>query len=666
VGLKGIIVHRKQVLHADNDRNYLDARSEFLELEGYQVLKAYSPEEAERIFERENVHLAILDIRLVNDNDEEDISGILLAKDERFKRVPKIFVTGFPTFEAVREAYGPVIGGESIAHAFLAKKEGPKALLEVVNSAYEKVVGINWKLKIVWDEMGLLSFPYLTLLLESDLDPTLLISRSSELEDLFRKLFFTDEQISVVRLNWLRDGRACLTLFAMKEGSSRQAIAIFGHWDVVFDQFKLAEKYLVKGSALFSQPAFAETLRYAGFVYTIPDAGGGPLQTGPTFFQEAVDKNIRAALENLYKQVLPSWQKQERSELSEADLAAIYCDRLGIPVQPESIEKAQYKALALFDSARSYSLVKEISIEGREIVFVFTNGQIYRGPDPLAALFDPLAFDKQPTVIAPTFGGIAASSLLIDQEGRVYPTDVSTITQSPILEDFVSIETEFHFNKIGSLNLYTLWDFEKQLGEFKTLNDQLPAGNVEPECRKVLVAIQTIRKLAAEIAGEALEPYLIGLFHYTLKALLPYDPLIHLAKYQAAQLVHRLMAASMIIAQIKRLSEDEKSSRADPGAEEGLQINEASRKVSVDGRELRLTQTEFKLLLYLYQNPNRLCSREEILSQVFEIKGGGTKSDKGLLNTHIDRLRKKIDFSSAKHRYIVTIRGEGYLLDLKP
>jgi DNA-binding response OmpR family regulator len=659
------MVDRKRVLHADNDRNYLDARSEFLEMEGYQVLKAYSPEEAERIFERENIHLAILDIRLVDDNDEGDISGILLAKDEHFKRVPKVFVTGFPTFEAVREAYGPVIGGEPIAHAFLAKKEGPKALLEVVNSAFDKVVGINWKLKIVWDEMGLLSFPYLALLLESDLDPTLLYPRSSELEDLFRKLFSTDEQISVVRLNWLLDGCTCLTLFTMKEGSSRQAIAIFGRWDVVCEQYKQAEKYLQKESALFTQPTFAESMRYAGFVFAIPDTGSGPLRTGPTFFQEAADRNIRVALENLYKLVLPGWQKQERSEVSEADLAAIYRDRLGILVQPELIEEARRKAQALADSARSNSIVKEISLEGREIVFVFTNGQIYRGPDPLAALFDPHAFDKHPAVIAPTFGGITASSLLIDQEGRVYPTDMSSITQSPILEDFVSIEAELHFNKIGSLNLFTLWDFEKQLCELKTLNDLLPAGNVEPECRKALAAIQTIRKLAAEIAGEALEPYLIGLFHYTLKALLLYDPQLYLAKYQVAQLVHRLMAASMTIAQINGLSRDEESSGTDPVTGGGLQINEASRKVSVDGREVRLTQTEFKLICYLHQNPNRLCSREEILSQVFEIKGGATKSDKGLLNTHIDRLRKKIDLSSAKHRYIVTIRGEGYLLDLK-
>lgn len=656
---------RKRVLYADNSHDYLDARSEFLERKGYQVIKAYSPAEAEQILERENIHLAILDIRLVDDNDDSDISGFLLAKDERYKRVPKIIVTGYPAFEVVREASGLNIGGKPIALAYLAKEEGPEALIEAVNLAFEKVVGINWKLRTVWDEMGLLSFPYLTRLLESSLDPALLAPRNSELSDLFRKLFPTDEQISITRLYWLRDGCACLTLFALNEGSSRQAIMIIGRWEAVNEQHRRAEQVLGKESTLFAKSAFAESLHYAGLAYAIPDSGGDPLQTGPTFFHEAGDKNGRIALENLFKQTLHSWHQLERSEISRADLGAIYRDRLGILTQPESIKEAQRNVQVLVGRAGSYSLVREISWEGREIEFVFTNGNIFRGPDPLAALFDPHAFNKQFAEVTSTFGGITASSLLVDQESRLYPTDLSSITRSPILEDYVSMECEFHFDRISSDNLLTLWDFEKQLGKSKTLNDLLPAGNVESECRKALAAIQTIRKLAAEIAGDALEPYLIGLFHYIMKALLRYDPQLYLPKFQVAQLVHRLLAASLVIAQIEKLRGDEDGSSADPTEEAGLQINESSRKVSVDGREVGLTQTEFKLLLYLHKNPNRLCSREEILSKVFEIKGTPTKSDKGLLNTHIDRLRKKIDLNPAKHRYIETIRGEGYLLDLK-
>ena len=656
---------KKRVLYADNDRNYLDARSELLEIEGYQVIKAYNPEEAKRILEQENIHLAILDIRLVDDNDEGDISGILLAKDELYKRVPKIFVTGFPSYEAVREAVGLIIGGEQIALAFLAKKEGSKALIEAVNTAFEKVVGINWKLRFVWNEMGLLNFSYLILLLESELDPVLLTPRSSELKELFCKLFPTDEQISVVGLSWLRDGCACLTLLVLNKGSSRQAIVIFGHHKSIVEQHKGFKEYQEKVTELLPQPIFAETSRFAGLAFSISDKGGVPLQNGSFFFQETGEKNVRVALENLYKQTLYNWHQRDRSETDEADLAGIYRNRLGILNQRESLEEALRVVRYLADIAHSYSLIREIFLEGDEIVFVFNNGIIFRGINPITYLFDPQAFKKQSTVITSTFGGIASKSLLIDEECHVYPTDMLSITKSPILEDFISIECEFHFDRIRTNNLLTLWDFEKQIGESKRLNDILPTGGLDPECRKALAMIQTIRKLAAETASDTLEAYLIGLFHHTMKTFLLYDPQIIPAKYQARQLTHRLMAASLFITQIEKQMRDENGPSVDPSEDNGLQINEASREVSVDGRVVPLTQTEFRLLLYLYKNPNRLCSREEILSKVFEVKGTPTKSDKGLLNTHIDRLRKKIEINPAKHQYFVTIRGEGYRLDLK-
>jgi len=660
-------VDKKRVLYADNDHDYLDARSEFLEIEGYEVLKAYSPEEAEMLFARENIHLAILDIRLVDDKDEGDISGVLLAKDERFQRVPKIFATGFPTFEAVREAYGSMIGGEPYAHAFLAKKEGPKVLTDAVNSAFEKVVGINWNLRIVWDELGLLSFPYLALLIDSGLDTALLTARSNELRDVFRKLFHAFGQITIVRLNWQRNECACLTLYAMNKGTSHQVIVVFGRWKAVKEQRERASEYLAVESGILPQPIFAESLRYGGLAYMLPETESMPLQIGPSFFHEAGDRNVRTALENLFNQTLYKWHQLESFKSNKANLAAIYLDRSGLLIQSESFEETRLKVLALAVFARSYSLVKEFSLEENEIILVFSNGEIFRGPDPIAALFDRPALNKQSVVITLTFGGIRTSSLLIGQESCVYPTDIASITKSSVLDDFISIECEFHFETIDSTNLLTLRDFENQLSESKSLKDTLATGNVEPECRKALTVIQSVRKLAAETAGDILEPYLTGLFYYTLKMLIDYDLQIIPTKCQTVHLVHRLMAASLFITQLEKHKKNiDGAGSVDSGEDAELQINEASREVFVDGRKVQLTQTEFRLLLYLYKNPNRLCSREEILSKVFDVKGTATKSDKGLLNTHIDRLRKKIELNPAKNQYFVTIRGEGYRLILKP
>ena len=124
--MKGVI------LFADNDHRFLKVRKEFLEKEGYQVIPAADPTEARRILEQEQVDLAILNIRLIDDTDERDNSGLVLAK-ETAPSVPKIILTGFPTWEAVREALGPDLDGVPAAVDFVSKQEGPEAMVQAVD-----------------------------------------------------------------------------------------------------------------------------------------------------------------------------------------------------------------------------------------------------------------------------------------------------------------------------------------------------------------------------------------------------------------------------------------------------------------------------------------------------------------------------------------------------
>ena len=63
-----------QVLFADNAPDFLNTRAEFLENAGYHVVKAYTLEEARQLLANAHIHLAILDIRMVDDDDERDVS----------------------------------------------------------------------------------------------------------------------------------------------------------------------------------------------------------------------------------------------------------------------------------------------------------------------------------------------------------------------------------------------------------------------------------------------------------------------------------------------------------------------------------------------------------------------------------------------------------------
>jgi len=123
---------KETILFADNDVRFVNTRKEFLEQNNYQVLVAHQPAHAKGILENQKVDLAILDIRMIDDNDQKDVSGLTLAK-EVAPEVPKIILTGFPTWEAVKEALGPDINGISLATDFLSKQEGAGALLRAVD-----------------------------------------------------------------------------------------------------------------------------------------------------------------------------------------------------------------------------------------------------------------------------------------------------------------------------------------------------------------------------------------------------------------------------------------------------------------------------------------------------------------------------------------------------
>ena len=89
----------------------------------------------------------------------------------------------------------------------------------------------------------------------------------------------------------------------------------------------------------------------------------------------------------------------------------------------------------------------------------------------------------------------------------------------------------------------------------------------------------------------------------------------------------------------------------------GLDIDPARRKVSVTGRPVELTAREFDLLYYFANHPGRVFSREHLLNQVW---GYGHAGYEHTVNSHINRLRKKIELDPAQARYILTVWGVGY------
>jgi CheY-like chemotaxis protein len=127
---------KTKILLVDNDLDFLETRREFLEKEGYSVTTALSHIEAKERLDRENADLAVIDVRLLNDDDEKDNSGLELAK-EASRSLPVIILTGYPSAQYMRQTLGPQLDGMQIAYDFLAKEDGPAALISSIRRTLE-------------------------------------------------------------------------------------------------------------------------------------------------------------------------------------------------------------------------------------------------------------------------------------------------------------------------------------------------------------------------------------------------------------------------------------------------------------------------------------------------------------------------------------------------
>lgn len=109
---------------------------------------------------------------------------------------------------------------------------------------------------------------------------------------------------------------------------------------------------------------------------------------------------------------------------------------------------------------------------------------------------------------------------------------------------------------------------------------------------------------------------------------------------------------------LRKSSQTTKNEISDILAYQELQINKKNSRVFRDGKEINLTPKEFKLLVFLMDNPERVLSREEIAENVW---GNHFDTGTNYIDVYIAYLRKKIDKNFEK-KLIHTKPGMGFIL----
>lgn len=657
---------RRRILFIDNDLDFLDVRVRRLQADGFDVQTATDLDQAEELLKRNWVHLAIVDVRMREENDDKDTSGISLAKNPDYAAIPKIILTKYPGFEYVREALGPVVDGMPPAVGFLSKKEGYDAMLAAIKEAFDQYVCIDWDLSIFWRRGELASFGQLAAFIEPRVNLFPLISQ--EFEDLFRKLFNTYKQVSISRLFWKKGGRAALEVFAYSEDSERQFLVTFGKVEEMRIEREGYSNCVLKTHAApgLSEALSKETLHYAATAWLMP--GQQDIETARTFsdyYREMPDNKVRTAVDNFFQSALTGFHKQGESGMERADLAQVTLELGGIGTGGFTEENFDAATRGVIKQALQRRLLEEASFVDGQFYLSFPGGNRMNVVNPTPYLYNMGRLPSKPVAWWYSPGEVSAETILVDQNGYAWLSDYYGCRPAPVYQDFVSFENCLRFNLMENRNPISLQQLEKELISAGSLNTAINSSSVEPDCRKAFSVIQGVRRNASQAVGRDPVPYYIALLIDAAKGFRDYDPGRRLSRGEISSLLHRLVLCGLLCEAIDR-GRDPLPGKIQPHKNLGLRMDETRREVSVGGKKVSLTRTEYSLLNYLYRRAGKLVTRADILRDVFDYADADRTAQKSLLNTQMGRLRKKIEPDPGKPTYISTIRGEGYMLVENP
>jgi len=663
------------ILFADNDRDFLGTRSEFLEAEGYTVLKAYSLEEARDILDHRRVQLAILDIRLTDDTDAGDISGLELAQEAAYNSLPKIMLTGFPNVEAVRIALRPVVNQLPPAVDYVSKKgeegrSGAEVLIEAVKQAFAEHVRINWDLRIRWGQQGGLLPPVLVSLIYPDLTRKRLADRSGELEDLFRKLFHGYSHATLGRVLARRQGRILLSAFSYPaQGPGQQFVVSCGHRAKVETERDRYGSFVPQGvgEKSINLEKSVETIHFGAAAYRL---GGCVVEEAlalTEFYHQQPTARALAVIEDLFSSTLRLWY--ERAQEKRPQPMEAFC-REWLGADGGTLDQtALEKRVAGFSQAALAAGVVGLDCLPHKLVLCSSEGGAeFSYPNPMPYLCEERITVSPPTLCGITHGRVDGESVLVDRTGQTWTVDFGMAGLGPLVRDFVSLETSVKLDMLVGAGLTQRHELERRLLAMHHLGEEIDLEGMSPEVEKALQVIIRIRSQAADTIGPEMEPYLVGLLFCAARRFFDYQPELRYTKGELVIFAHALLSAAMMCR--KLVSWEDRLHELPAQASESLWIDADNREVWVEGRRVTLPPLGFRLLQYFYDHPNQLCERLDIAKHVFGVEHSDLRPaevelmEKDQINTNVSRLRKAIEPNPSYPKYLVTVHGSGYKLVL--
>ena len=129
--------------------------------------------------------------------------------------------------------------------------------------------------------------------------------------------------------------------------------------------------------------------------------------------------------------------------------------------------------------------------------------------------------------------------------------------------------------------------------------------------------------------------------------------------FQPLELLARVNSQLRRYTRFSGMSHEEKEKAANVYTIGGLELNEDTVEVRVDGELVKMTPMEFKILQLLIKSPGRVFSAEEIYERVWEERAINTDT----VMVHVRHIREKIEINPKEPKYLKVVWGVGYKIE---
>jgi FixJ family two-component response regulator len=526
-----------RILIVDNDERASDIYKELVKHWGYLPVVAQGSgndllDDARKKARKYRCHLALVDMRLIDDSDEDDTSGLDLI--EQIKPAACIVVSGHGKVSIAMKSVQ-----EKGAASFIGKEDGPLAIKKAIETEIQKRSACARKLKIA--SINLL-YPVPRTLF----DPNISVEYHDQIADALALLFPEAHSLRIEKLlsgnsetGMLTAPRPRSIVLKIYEDDFQPVIVKFARPHKIEKEVRLFKKYIDRRLV----GAFRPTLDGYTVLWDIGAIKlsyvGNITQTFPHFFQTQPIEKIERTLEHFFMHTWAEHYKKAR-KASEISLFELYCSVW---------DKDWYQRVLSF---KPLVPAEEMGNELWSRLGV---------KDPLHWLIENVASNDRKkdlswvkeTRVAITHGDLHADNLLVDDSDHAWVVDFERSGEGHALQDFVELESDLINRIVGSRDdipsFYALCVTVCsmcEIGDNTLLENQ--SLTWDEETLKLLKTIDVIRKLACKCSKimDARE-YLLCLFFNTV-----FRATITQAQTQEKSQKRAFMLASILCSRLER------------------------------------------------------------------------------------------------------------------